>query len=126
MLLKQASIYLLIGVFNTLLGLSIIYATMYFLSLHYLVSNIMGYIIPLIFSFFLNRHFTFNVKDKPHVRIVLFFLVFIIAFSVQFLLVFFLKTAAGLNPYICQLFGVIFYTSIGFFLNKGFTFRRIK
>ena len=105
------------------------------------VSNIAGYIVGLINSFILNRIWTFKSKNRWGKEFIRFVTAFLICFIPQLVLVNFLNTyvegpdfkfAIGNHSlevsyaYICQLIGIVFYTSLNFLLNKYYTFKPTK
>jgi putative flippase GtrA len=55
--------YLLVGVANTLVGLSTIYFAMYILQLGVVSANAFGYSIGILLSFALNKTWTFSNGD---------------------------------------------------------------
>jgi len=103
------------------------------------VSNITGFIAGLINSFFWNRKWTFQSKNRWGKEFIKFFTAFLICYFPQLFLVNFLNTVITgadyllvignftLNikiAYICQLIGIAFYTSMNFLLNKYYTFKQ--
>ncbi|REE91621.1 putative flippase GtrA [Paenibacillus taihuensis] len=67
--------YLIIGVFNTLIGLSVTYGTLHLLAFSYWGSTFTGNSVGAIVSYTLNRKFTFNNRG----RIFRTFLLFVLA-----------------------------------------------
>jgi putative flippase GtrA len=112
----------LVGVTNTLLGYSIIFACMYWLELGPFKSNLLGYAIVLICSFFLNKHYVFKGKDKISNELALFLFSFILAYLANLAA---LKLALPfLNPYLSQVLAGVVYTGSFFLLCKFMVFRR--
>jgi len=145
----QAIKYGIVGVFNTLLTAITIWIMMYPIfragkeenvsSTIMTISNITGYIVGLLNSFFWNRKWTFQSKNNWRKEFIKFVTAFLICYIPQLFLVNYLNTVlAGpdyrfyigshsLNisvAYICQLIGIVFYTSLNFLLNKYFTFKQ--
>ncbi len=56
--------FILVGVINTLAGLSVIYAAMYFFDFGIKSANMIGYLVGLIISFTLNKKWTFKNRDR--------------------------------------------------------------
>ena len=66
--------FILVGIFNTVLGFGIMVVLYNFLHFNYWFSSAMNYIVGSIASFFLNKYFTFQNKEKSYKQI-LFFIV---------------------------------------------------
>jgi putative flippase GtrA len=122
-LLAQAIKYSIVGILNTLLGLGSIYFFMAVFNLNIYLSNILGYTIALSNSYILNRKWTFNTIDPSIYVLLKFFIVFIIAFGLQFLSLHLLVRDA-VNSYISQALSMFLYIAVGFIGNKYYTFRR--
>lgn len=141
--------YGIVGVFNVLLTAVVIGVMMYWVfqagktenvsPAVITISNITGFIAGLLNSFFWNRKWTFQSKNRWEKEFVKFFSAFLICYIPQVFLVNFLNTTLSgpgflfvignytMNisiAYICQLIGIAFYTSINFLLNKYYTFRQ--
>lgn len=108
--------YALVGVANTCITAAIIFSLMHF-GLGLYASNAIGYIAGIIFSFIANTIFTFSVSISGSR-----FLRFLITcLSCWLINIFFVKFYTTLFPeqlYSSQIFGMIFYTLSGFFINK--------
>ena len=149
--LLQAIKYGIVGLINTLLTTVIIWMMMFTVfqaekdgnvsSFVITVSNMTGYIVGLINSFIWNRKWTFKSKNRWTSEFVKFTTVFLICYIPQLFLVNFLNTyiagpdlqfTVGNHPvvigyaYICQLIGIVFYTSLNFLLNKFITFKPVN
>jgi len=146
----QAIKYGIIGVMNTLLALITMWVMMYLVfkagktenvsPMILSVSNITGNIVGLINSFIWNRIWTFKSKNHWGKEFIKFVIAFLICFIPQLLLVNFLNKFSGPDfpftvwnhsflitySYICQLIGIVFYTSLNFLLNKFYTFKPAK
>ena len=114
--------YLIVGVFNTLIGLSLIYGAMYFLHFDIVRANAFGYAIGILFSFYFNKKLTF--KSDAHVvySFVKFVLVLAVAYAANLYTVLFFNTYYHINPYAAQAAGVVPYTLIGFLGSRYFAF----
>lgn len=114
--------YLLVGVFNTLVGLGTIYLAMYFLHMDIVYSNALGYMVGIVVSFFLNKKWTFKNQDHVVYSFLRYLLVLLIAYGVNLATVLFAYTHFDLNPYLSQALGTIPYTLIGFLGGRYFAF----
>jgi len=145
----QAFKYGIVGVMNTLLALITFWIMMYGVfhskkdenvsDTVSIVSNVVGYAVGFINSFFFNRKWTFKSKNHWGKEFIKFFGAFLICYIPQLILVFLLnKYTTGTNlqfalgkhsfiitySYICQLIGIVFYTTLNFLLNKYYTFKQ--
>lgn len=66
--------FMIVGVINTLLGTAVMFVAYNFLHLSYWISSAANYIIGSICSYFLNKYFTFQNKEKSPVIILKFIL----------------------------------------------------
>lgn len=93
---------------------------MYF-GLSPMISNFIGYSIGAIFSFYLNKKYTFKDTQNSKKQMIHFFTVLSIAYVLNFItLQILLET---INPYLAQLFSGAVYTLSSFILAKLFVFK---
>ena len=64
--------FLLVGVVNTLVGTGLMFILYNLFSVSYWVSSAANYIVGSVVSYFLNKHFTFQNKEKSWKQIFLF------------------------------------------------------
>jgi len=115
--------YNLVGISNTLLTLTIIYILQQLYSVNSFLSNFVGYIFGIILSFTLNSIWTFNKTDDKLVRGLKFLFVFFIAYGVNFIMLgIFLDLFQSLNKFLPHIFAAVFYSIVGFLLNKNYVF----
>ena len=112
----------MVGVLNSVWGYVLIFGLMFFLGWGPVVSNIVGYAIGLISSFFLHRKFTFESRGKKRYEFVKFVLVFGMAFGGNLALLKILIDSLTINAYLSQILAGLFYVFISFVLNKLFVF----
>jgi putative flippase GtrA len=115
--------YLLVGVANTAIGLSVIYSAMYFLRLDVVPANLLGYGVGIVSSFILNKHWTFASNDHVVSSFLRFLLVLAVAYAANLGTVLVAVSHFDFNPYIAQALGVLPYTAIGFLGSRFFAFR---
>lgn len=118
--------FLIVGVLNTVTGILIIFFAKAFLSYGDLISNFLGYSVGLTISFFLNRSWTFNHNGKILPACIRFFIVVILAYSLNLVTVFGLRDGAGINSYLSQLAGVVPYTLFFYFASRYYVFHDRK
>lgn len=114
----------IIGASSTYLLFFIFY---HFLHINYLLSATLGFLIPTFLSFFLNKVFTFKIKENSKLkhRIIRYFLV--ITFSL-FLGLSFLKffvEVVQINIYLANFFVLGIQTASNFIGSRLFVFRRL-
>jgi putative flippase GtrA len=114
--------FLLVGVANTALGLSVIYLAMYVLHFGVVPANALGYGCGIVLSFVLNRNWTFAHDGSQLPALLRFLLVTAVAYSIN-LGVVVLAKGMGVNPYLAQLLGTPFYTATGYAGSRWFAFR---
>jgi putative flippase GtrA len=120
--IRQLIKYSIIGIFNTLIGLGVIYIAYNTLKLNYIISNVIGYLFGLINSFIWNRKWTFHSSKSKLNSVMPFLTVFIISYIGNIVCVIISIDYLKIDPNIAQLFGVIGYSTLNFLLNKFYTF----
>ncbi len=114
----------IVGVSNTLISLGIYYL-MVWLGCHYLIANIVGFIVSVINSFFWNSKFVFKEKEedskvKSFIKMTLSYgSTFILSNVLMFLFI----DVFGISKYIAPIINLIITIPINFFLNKIWAFK---
>lgn len=116
--------FLLVGVANTLVGLSAIYFIKWLGAGGDVFANACGYAIGLSVSFILNRNWTFRHSGTMLPAAVRFFIVFAIAYSANLATVLTLVHQFGINGYVAQSLGVPPYTVLFYLGSRYFAFRK--
>jgi putative flippase GtrA len=111
-----------VGVANTLLGLLVIYGAKWVAGLPDLPANLLGYIVGLTVSYFLNARWTFAFRGRHGAAAPRFLLVILVAYLSNIATVYALLGLA-INSYIAQAAGIIPYTAIGYLGAALFAFR---
>jgi putative flippase GtrA len=113
-----------VGLINTLITWLVIAIMMNLLGISYTVSNAAGYAAGFLNSFIMNKLWTFKANQVSTVKqFIKFTAVFAVCYLIQFGLVVLMVEQLGIEKNISQLVGMVFYTMIGFLLNKLFTFK---
>lgn len=113
--------YALVGVGNTAIG----YGVIFFLQasgFNVVIANATGYAFGLMFSFFVNRRWSFQSKASLLRSLPRFLMITGIAYLANISTVLLVINLIGINPYFGQLSGVIPYFLIGYFGAKFFAF----
>ena len=116
--------FLLVGVANTLVGLSVIYLIKWLGAAGDTIANACGYVFGLLVSFILNRNWTFRHSGTVLPAAIRFLMVFAIAYAANLGVVLILIHQVGVNGYFAQLLGVPPYTALFYLGSRYFAFRR--
>ncbi|MCL1942678.1 MAG: GtrA family protein [Candidatus Azobacteroides sp.] len=116
--------FVMVGVLNTGISLAVIYVLMNIFHVNYKISNLIGYVIGVINSFFWNKHWVFQAKKSGVKReIVLFLIAFGISYLVQYFCLIIMVECFHLNKNLSQLLAMGVYTITNYTLNKFITFK---
>jgi putative flippase GtrA len=121
--MEQVSRFLTVGVFNTLIGYFIIFFCMYLVKMSPETSNFIGYGVGLIFSYFLNRIFTFHSSQDRINEFGRFLVVFALAYGANYVALLILIHKLRVNPGVSQVLAGVVYVTFSFILNKFYVFR---
>lgn len=122
MLTSKFLCYLLIGVGNTLVCLMVMYLGAS-LGLNYLKYTVLGYLVAITFSFFMNLHYTFKVEGQILRRLSLFFIVNLVNLLLVELIEYTLIESFSINHLIAIFCGMSWYIFAGFILNSSLVYR---
>ena len=124
--LIQVARFSAVGLVNTIVGLGIIWESMY-LGLGYVKANILGYTVGMIVSFTLNSRWTFSQRTKKGdtkdaTYALRFLIAFLIAWSANYMVLILFVRSLNLSQYIAQLGAMATYTVVFFLLCRIFVF----
>ncbi len=114
--------YSFVGVFNTLIGLSVIFLLYNVFHFGYLFANAGGYAVGLLNSFIWNKWWTFQSSKHFSKEVIPFLIVFGISYLINLLVVIVCVELLRINPNHSQVLGIIAYSVVNFFINKYWTF----
>jgi putative flippase GtrA len=120
--MKQFSRFLVVGVFNTLIGYCVIFACMYLARMTPETSNVAGYAIGLVASYVLNRNYTFKSRQNRFNESIRFLAVFAIAYALNFAVLIILIHRIGIHEGVSQIFAGLIYVIASYLMNKYFVF----
>jgi len=100
-----------------------VYSLFIFAGINYQFANASGYLVGTLLSFFLNRHYTFKVKDKVIQRLLTFLLVAFIGYLSSAFLLYVLVEYLGIDAILAKVLTLFFVLIIQFTLNKKITFK---
>jgi len=120
--------FILIGVLNTIIGISIIFLLLEVFKLSYWISTFIGNSVGATVSYYLNRNFTFksNIENKKGILLFIFVILvsYFMSYSIGYHLL--LENIFGSNLYreeLSILLSACFYTILNYLGQKYLTFR---
>lgn len=116
--------FLLVGLANTALGYAFIFGCMYLVGLTPELSNTIGYSLGFLFSYSLNRKFTFRSAQQRSSEFFRFGLVFLLAYMANFTVLIVLIRLLGFDPAPSQICSGVFYVGTAYALNKLYVFKK--
>jgi putative flippase GtrA len=120
-MIRTAAKFIAVGCANTCVGLSTIYLCKWLLGLGDATSNLIGYVVGLCLSFFLNRAWTFRHAGNVLAAGMRFFAVFAVAYLTNLCVVLGL-IRAGTQPYLAHAIGMFPYSALFFLGSRYFAF----
>lgn len=114
--------FLVVGVANSLVGLTAIYLAKWYFRADNFTANAIGYSIGLLVSFTLNSRWTFAYPGPRLPAIAKFLLVAIVAYGMNLLTVMFAIHYMSLNDYLAQALGIPPYTVTSYLASKYLVF----
>lgn len=124
--------FLLVGVVNTLVGTGIMFGLYNLAGCSYWVSSAANYVLTSILSFFLNKHFTFQNRERSTGQVVRFAaniaVCYLIAYGMAkpLCLYWLANAAAGTRDNIAMLVGMVLFTGLNYLGQRFFAFRSPK
>ena len=114
--------YAAVGVVNTVVGLSLIYALKYFAGFGDAIANFVGYAIALCGGYALNSRWTFSYAGSDVSAIVKYLIVLAVAYACNLITVLTAIHQFHIDGYYAQPLGIVPYTVIGYIGNRFFAF----
>ncbi len=108
--------YLLVGILNTAIFLSVVFICFNLINLNYQLSYLIGYICGIINSFIVNRTYTFRSDSNWKYQIKPFVISILACYLISHFFLIFLVEKILVNTYVAFLFSSILYTTISFIL----------
>lgn len=118
--------FAVVGLANTAIGLTVIFACKALLGLGDLEANLIGYSAALILGFALNKRWTFEHRGKTSEALGRYLLVLAAAYLSNLTLVLFAIEVMGVGSYWAQAFGVVPYAMTGYLGSRFFAFAKLK
>ena len=121
--------FLVVGVINTLLGTGVMFVLYNFFSVSYWISSAANYVVGSILSYFLNKYFTFQNKEKSLMQIIRFIIniaaCYLLAYGAAKPLV--TMVLSGMNEKVqgnvAMLVGMCLFVILNYFGQRWFVFK---
>ena len=114
--------FCLIGVINGIVGFSIILSLIYIFNINYLLSNLFGYAGGITTSFILNKYVNFKSNGQIKFELPVFFISFIIAYSINTIVLFSLVEIVHQPKIIGLLIASAMYTLVFYLSSRHIVF----
>jgi putative flippase GtrA len=114
--------FLVVGVTNTAVGLSVIWGAKWLAGAGDVTANVAGYAVGMTFSFLLNKRWTFSFRGERCASLLRFLMVFAVAYVANLATVLGLIEVTGLDPFWCQALGTIPYSSLFYLGSRLYAF----
>lgn len=127
---KQAFKFVLVGVLNTIVGALIMFGMYNFFHFSYWISSITNYVLTSILSFFLNKYFTFQNREKSFIQILKFAFNILICYGVAYGIAkpltmhILLNQSVTIKENVSMLVGMCLFTALNFLGQKYFAFHK--
>ncbi|MFT0173169.1 GtrA family protein [Paraburkholderia mimosarum] len=116
--------FVLVGLSNTALSLTVIWIALKVFGVSDLRANAIGYIVGFVWSFLLNRSWTFRHRGRLASGLVRFTLVCSAAYVANLLVLFFLLERFGGGAIWTQAVGMVVYTVVSYLGSRYYAFPR--
>ena len=120
---RQAVLYAVAGMVNTLVGLVVIFAGLALFGLPALAANAIGYAAGFAVSFVLNGKMTFRQQRLSRAMLGRFLLVCAVSYAANAACV---AALTAHDKYLAQVAGMAVYTVLGFLLSRAFVFTGVR
>jgi putative flippase GtrA len=117
--------FVIVGVANSTVGLLAIYMFKWQAGFGDVAANASGYAVGLGLSFMLNRAWTFRHSGPKLRALILFLLVFVVAYSVNLITLIMLIEVLHVNPYFAHALSLVPYTIVSYLGARYFAFRAV-
>lgn len=112
----------LTGLLNTAVGLGTIFALKWFFGVPDTKANLVGYVVGMGVSYYVNSRWTFQYKQALHTKVVPYVLVLLCAYLVNLATVHIFIGWLHVNSYLAQTAGIIPYSLLSYVLLRRYVF----
>lgn len=118
--------FLLVGLCNTVVGMSCIFLAMWLFEIDYRVANAIGYAVGCGVAFLLNRSWTFEYQGAWRISLARWIVVVAASYGSNLVTVIALHQGLQVDTYLAQLGGIVVYTACAFLGGRFFVFRDLR
>ena len=121
--------FIMVGVINTLVGTGVMFAAYNLLHLSYWVSSASNYVVGSIVSYFLNKYFTFQNKERSWKQVAKFIIniavCYVLAYGIAKPVVMYILSGAGqkIQENAAMLAGMCLFTGFNYIGQRMFAFK---
>lgn len=115
--------FLMVGVFNTIFGYSIIFTSMYIFEVSPEISNFVGYSISLTCSYILHKKYTFESTQSFTGEVPKFIFIFMVSYSINLFVLIILIHKFSVHEGLSQLLAGAAYVGTSYVANKYYVFK---
>ena len=127
---KETILYIIFGVLTTIVNLISYYLFSNIISINYLISNTISWIISVSFAYITNKFYVFNSKDKSKDIIIKEFIKFVncrlTSGIIEMILLFLLVDMLAVNDIISKLVIGVIVVILNFIFSKLFVFKKLN
>ncbi len=114
--------YLMVGVANTIVGLTVIWIALRLLNASAAAANAIGYAVGFLCSFLLNRTWTFRHRGAASKGLIRYILVCLVAYAANLIVVLQLGEHFGRSNLVPQIAGMVTYTLLAYVGSRVYAF----
>ena len=114
--------FVVVGLANTFVGLSVIFAAKALLEMGDVHANLLGYGVAVLLSFVLNKRWTFEHTGDAASAFIRYVVVLVLAYAANLATTLYAIDILHLNSYIAQALGVVPYALTGYLGGRWFAF----
>jgi len=115
--------FVCVGLFRTIVGLSIIFTSYNLLHFNYIISNVAGYGVGFIMGFVLHKKWTFRSDRDWSGEVIPYAVIFGIGYLINLVILLFCVEILKINKNASQLIAVTGFTAFNYLGNSFWTFR---
>ena len=124
--------FIFVGIINTLFGMAVMFGLYNFFHCSYFFSTAMNYILGSILSFFLNKYFTFQNKNKSVKQVLIFICNIVVCYALAYGIAkpfvnFILDSFSNnIKDNVSMFVGMVLFTFLNYFGQKYLVFKNVK
>ena len=122
--------FIIVGVINTVFGTTIMFVFYNVFHLNYWISSASNYFFGSILSFFLNKYYTFQYKERDWASVIKFIITIVVCYFIAYgiakpLMRHLLKaTTQNIQENVAMLVGLVLFTLLNYFGQRFFAFKK--